>query len=59
MVYDHQPIVDHFRRIDEHTIMGAMTITGDERIYFFELDRVDEPCKLDGGISSVGHHPFQ
>jgi len=59
MVYDHQPIVDHFRRIDEHTIMGAMTITGDERIYFFELDRVDEPCKRDGGISSVGHHPFQ
>lgn len=43
MVYDHQPIVDHFRRIDQHRVMGAMTIMGDERIYFFELERVDEP----------------
>lgn len=42
MVYDNQPIVDHFRRIDEHRIMGAMIIRGDERIYFFELQRVDE-----------------
>lgn len=42
MVYDHQPIVDHFRRIDENRIMGAMTITGDERIYFFELERIQE-----------------
>jgi hypothetical protein len=43
MVYDDQPIVDHFRRIDEYKIMGAMTIQGDDRIYFFELERVDEP----------------
>lgn len=43
MVYDHQPIVDHFRRIDEQTVMGAMTIQCDERIYFFELQRVDQP----------------
>jgi len=43
MVYDDQPIVDHFRRIDEHRIMGAMAIRGDERIYFFELQRVGEP----------------
>ncbi len=43
MVYDHQPIVDHFRRIDADRIMGAMTIKGDERIYFFELQRVDGP----------------
>jgi hypothetical protein len=42
MVYDSQPIVDFFRRIDERKIMGAMTIKGDERIYFFELARVDE-----------------
>jgi len=41
MVYADQPIVDYFRRIDEETIMGAMTIRGDDRIYFFELDRVD------------------
>ncbi|AEG56694.1 DUF4334 domain-containing protein [Sinorhizobium meliloti] len=43
MLYDDQPIVDYFRRIDQHRIMGAMTIRGDERIYFFELKRVDEP----------------
>lgn len=44
MVYDHQPVVDYFRRIDELRVMGAMTIQGvDDRIYFFELERVDEP----------------
>ena len=42
MVYDDQPIVDHFQRIDEHRVMGAMVISGDERIYFFELERLDE-----------------
>ena len=41
MVYDDQPIVDYFRRIAEERIMGAMTIRGDERVYFFELERVD------------------
>jgi hypothetical protein len=40
MAYDKQPIVDHFRRIDEHRIMGAMVIEGDARIYFFELEQV-------------------
>ncbi|PZM16463.1 DUF4334 domain-containing protein [Rhizobium tubonense] len=43
MAYDEQPIVDHFRRIDERRIMGMMEIEGDERIYFFELERVDPP----------------
>ncbi|PLU75801.1 hypothetical protein BMJ22_21115 [Sinorhizobium medicae] len=43
MVYDDQPIADHFRRIDNRSIMGAMTIKGDGRIYFFELEQVDEP----------------
>ena len=42
MVYDDQPIADHFRRIDERRVMGAMTIRGDERLYFFELERVEE-----------------
>src|SRR5690606_10529005 len=32
MAYDKQPIIDHFRRIDEHRIMGAMLIDGDKRI---------------------------
>lgn len=43
MVYNDQPIVDHFRQIDAERIMGTMTIKGDERIYFFELQRVDGP----------------
>jgi hypothetical protein len=43
MVYDDQPIVDHFRQIDAERIMGAMTTKGDERIYFFELQRVNGP----------------
>ncbi len=43
MVYDDQPIVDHFRRMDDRRVMGAMTIQDDDRIYFFELDRLDEP----------------
>jgi hypothetical protein len=43
MIYDDQPIVDHFRRVDDRGIMGAMTIQRDDRIYFFELEKVDEP----------------
>ena len=40
MAYDRQPILDHFRRIDENTVMGAMTIEGDSRLYFFQLTRL-------------------
>jgi len=43
MVYDRQPIVDHFRQLDEHRVMGAMVISGDEQFFFFELERVAEP----------------
>ena len=32
MVYDGQPIVDHFRRIEEGRTMGAMTVRDDDRI---------------------------
>lgn len=42
MVYDDLPITDHFRRIDDRRVMGAMMIETDDRIYFFELERVDE-----------------
>jgi hypothetical protein len=42
MVYDAQPIVDHFRKIADNCVMGAMVIEGDDRIYFFELKRVEE-----------------
>jgi hypothetical protein len=43
MIYDGQPIVDHFRRLDRQRIMGAMVIEGDERTYFFELEQVEPP----------------
>ena len=42
MVYDAQPIVDHFRKVDDNRVMGAMVIDGDDRVYFFELERVEE-----------------
>ena len=42
MAYDTQSIVDHFRKVDDDRLMGAMVIEGDERVYFFELERVEE-----------------
>lgn len=42
MIYDKQPIVDHFRRMDDGGVMGAMIMEGDDRVYFFELERVKE-----------------
>jgi hypothetical protein len=42
MAYDTQPVVDHFRKIDDGRVMGAMVIDGDDRVYFFDLERVEE-----------------
>ncbi len=42
MIYDSQPIVDHFRQKGDNKIAGLMTVEGDERRYFFELERIDE-----------------
>ena len=42
MIYDTQPIIDHFRKINDNRVMGAMVIEGDNRVYFFELERVEE-----------------
>jgi hypothetical protein len=42
MAYDTQPIVDHFRKVDDIRVMGAMAIEGEDRVYFFELERVEE-----------------
>jgi hypothetical protein len=39
MIYDRQPIIDHFRRIDDDTVIGAMAVDGDERVFFFLLRR--------------------
>jgi len=37
MIYDRKPIIDHFRRIDDGTVIGAMVVEGDERVFFFLL----------------------
>lgn len=42
MVYDHKPITDYFRRMDEDKVMGMMVIERDARRFFFELERVTD-----------------
>ncbi|MEU8243542.1 DUF4334 domain-containing protein [Actinoplanes missouriensis] len=43
MVYDRRPILDHFKRIDENTLLGVMNGKGvlseDGRHYYFVLTR--------------------
>ncbi|MGK8523073.1 DUF4334 domain-containing protein [Nocardia asteroides] len=39
MVYDHLPIIDHFRRAAEHTLLGVMDLRGMAEPYFFVLHR--------------------
>lgn len=39
MVYDTQPIFDHFRLIDDNTVLGAMDRKGDPQPLFFFLQR--------------------
>ncbi|MFF9786264.1 DUF4334 domain-containing protein [Streptomyces nigrescens] len=43
MVYDGRPILDHFKRIDAHTLMGVMNGRGvldaDGRHFYFVLER--------------------
>lgn len=38
MVYDHLPIIDYFRRIDERTLLGLMDMRG-AAPFFFQLER--------------------
>lgn len=42
MVYDSQPVIDHFRRIGPDHLMGAMVIEGREDLFFFVLERAKE-----------------
>ena len=39
MVYDHLPIVDVFRRLDSHTLLGVMNARGISQPFFFTLRR--------------------
>jgi hypothetical protein len=38
-IYGRQPIVDHFRKIDDHRVLGLMEMRGMERPFFFLLIR--------------------
>jgi len=40
MVYDRHPVLDHFRRGDEHTVLGVMDRKGDAMPLFFYLRRL-------------------
>ena len=35
MVYNYLPIIDHFRKVDNSTVMGIMEIKGKLSIYFY------------------------
>ena len=39
MIYDRQPITDHFREIDDDQVLGLMAMRGMELPYFFLLTR--------------------
>ncbi len=39
MVYDHLPIIDMFRQVDENTLLGVMDQRGVDQPYFFILVR--------------------
>ena len=35
MIYNHLPIIDHFRRVDDDTLMGVMDVKGKTVLYFY------------------------
>lgn len=39
MVYNNLPIIDHFRKVDEDTVLGAMDVPTPGPNYFFYLQR--------------------
>lgn len=39
MVYDQHPVMDHFRQVDEHTVLGVMIKKGDTFPLYFYLQR--------------------
>lgn len=39
MIYDHLPIIDVFRKVDDDTLLGVMDRRGEDQPYFFVLRR--------------------
>ncbi|UQE74960.1 DUF4334 domain-containing protein [Gordonia sp. PP30] len=51
MVYDGQPVIDHFKRVDDDTLMGIMNGKGSlvrDRHFYFYLQR--DPGSRDGAV---------
>ena len=50
MIYDGQPIYDHFRKVDDNTILGIMNgkkalgkdVVSNGKYYYFYLERIEE-----------------
>ena len=40
MIYDQLPILDVFRKVNDHTVIGMMDMKGQQQAYFFVLERV-------------------
>jgi len=38
-IYDKQPIIDAFRKIDDAAVLGMMDLKGMEQPYFFKITR--------------------
>jgi len=39
MIYDHLPIMDLFRKVDDNTLLGVMDLKGMQQPFFFVLYR--------------------
>jgi hypothetical protein len=39
MIYDDLPIIDHFRRVDDHRLLGMMDFRRTSQPFFFQLTR--------------------
>lgn len=46
MVYNSKPIKDHFRKVDENTVLGLMELKGEQKPYFFILKRDTNDIKI-------------
>ena len=47
MLYDDKPIIDCFRRLNDHAVMGAMDLKGMAKPYFFLLERDEATYQLE------------
>ncbi len=54
MVYDRQPIIDHFRRIDDDTVLGLMDMRATSAPFFFLLRRESPEIEMAGATAAPG-----